>query len=109
MTHAPIELLIVDTLNIAFLVLGAIYLMKFLLMIGSKKSKKYSIILCISIIAYALVHELMEVIHNLFAFEVGYAETAITTAISIAYLVAAIRIRNELNSIIFSEVRKHDK
>lgn len=109
MTHAPIELLIVDTLNVVFLFLGAIYLLKFLLKIGSEKSKKYSIILCTSIMAYAGVHELMEVIHSLFDFEIGYAETAVTTAISIIYLITAIAIRNELNSIVFSGVKKHGK
>ena len=109
MTHAPIELLIVDTLNIVFLSLGAIYLLKFLLKIGSQKSKKYSIILCASIIAYAFVHELMEVIHSLFGFETGYIETVVTTSISITYLITAIAIRNELNSIIFAEVKKHGK
>lgn len=108
MTHMPVELLTADVLNTIFLFMGGIFLLKFLLKIGSQKSKKYAAALGGAMIAYAIFHEGMEVIHGSYGFDSGYAETFVTSAISVIYLIAAISLRKEINLIVFSgaEIRK---
>ncbi len=109
MTNIPTELFLTDAINLVALTLGGILLIRFFLRVGSPKSKKYGVILGASLIAYALVHEGMELVHKIYDFDAGYPETIITTLISFIFLAYALALRKEVYSIIFSGVEKNDE
>lgn len=103
----PIELVIVDAVNTISLALGGVFLLKFLKNFGSEKMKKYSFFLAGSIILYAIIHEGLEVLHGLRDVNAGFAETAVTTVLSLTYLAASIQISGEIKSMLYAGGKKH--
>ncbi|MFH0929299.1 MAG: hypothetical protein V1818_03015 [Candidatus Aenigmatarchaeota archaeon] len=108
MTYVPLEMVLADAISMLFLTLGAVFLIRFFLKFGSKKSKIYSIFMCVVIISFAIFHEGLEVIHGLYDlqnFEMQFL--IISVLLTTSYFAAAVLLKKEITSLL-SLRRKKD-
>jgi len=109
--NVPVELVIIDAVNTVFLLLGGIFLLRFLMHFGTPKMKNYSRLMCGALIGYALIHEAGEVLHWIYNFDAGFFETLETSILSLTFLVASVAVWREMNALMNLNIggRKHGR